>query len=105
MSELKCYMAYVKWFLFLRIHFVRRLINIMKHENECKSQDVGVPVWKKYLLTVDQAAQYFGIGKKKLYFLIDENKDFADSFVVKVGTKSLINRKKFEEFVDSSYSI
>ena len=28
-----------------------------------------VPIWEKYMLTVDEAAQYFGIGEKKIRML------------------------------------
>ena len=32
-----------------------------------------VPIWEKYMLTVDEAVQYFGIGEKKIRMLISEN--------------------------------
>ncbi len=38
-----------------------------------------VPIWKKYTLTVQEAAEYFRIGDKKLRKLIDEHPD-ADLF-------------------------
>ena len=31
-----------------------------------KKQDFSVPIWKEYMLTVEEATQYFGIGEKKL---------------------------------------
>ena len=31
-----------------------------------------VPIWEKYMLTVDEAVQYFGIGEKKIRMLISE---------------------------------
>ena len=34
-----------------------------------------VPIWEKYMLTVDEAVQYFGIGEKKIRMLISENAD------------------------------
>lgn len=34
-----------------------------------------VPIWKKYTLTVQEAAEYFRIGDKKLRKLIDEHPD------------------------------
>lgn len=40
-----------------------------------KSQGLSVPIWEKYMLTVDEAVQYFGIGEKKIRMLIAENLD------------------------------
>ena len=31
---------------------------------------MSVPIWEKYMLTVDEAVQYFGIGEKKIRSLI-----------------------------------
>ncbi|MBP3891136.1 MAG: excisionase [Solobacterium sp.] len=58
-----------------------------------------VPLWEKYVLTVFEAAEYFNIGEKKIRFLINEHlRD--NTFVLVNGTKTLIIRKKFEEFLD-----
>ena len=32
-----------------------------------------IPIWEKYMLTVDEAVQYFGIGEKKIRMLISEH--------------------------------
>ena len=55
-----------------------------------------VPIWEKYMLTVDEAVQYFGIS---------ENTDTDYCFTVQVGNKSLINRHKFEEFLNQTTSL
>ena len=47
-----------------------------------------VPIWEKYMLTVDEAVQYFGIGEKKIRMLISENTDTDYCFTVQVGNKS-----------------
>ena len=58
-----------------------------------------VPLWEKYVLTVFEATEYFNIGEKKIRFLINEHlRD--NTFVLVNGTKTLIIRKKFEEFLD-----
>lgn len=64
-----------------------------------------VPVWEKYMLTVDEAAQYFGIGEKKIRNLIAENMGTDYCFTIQVGNKSLINRHKFEDFLNQTTSI
>ena len=55
------------------------------------------------MLTVDEAVQYFGIGEKKIRMLISENADSDYCFTVQVGNKSLINRRKFEEFLNQNH--
>lgn len=63
---------------------------------------IEVPVCQKANLTLDEAAAYFGIGINKLRDLTNgEN----CSFVLWVGSKRLIKRKLFEEYIAQSYSI
>ena len=56
-----------------------------------------VPIWEKANLTIDEAAAYFGIGTNKLRD-ITSNPDWE--FVIWVGTKRLIKRKKFEKYLE-----
>ena len=44
-------------------------------EESRKTEMNQVPIWKKYTLTVQEAAEYFRIGDKKLRKLIDEHPD------------------------------
>mgnify|MGYP002625237397 CR=1 FL=1 len=61
-----------------------------------------IPIKDKYCLTIDEAAVYSGIGQKK----IRELSDMDDCpFVIWVGAKRLIKRKKFEDYVDRQFSI
>ena len=48
-----------------------------------------VPIWEKANLTIDEAAAYFGITS---------NPDCE--FVIRVGAKRLIKRKKFERYLE-----
>lgn len=66
---------------------------------------MSVPIWEKYMLTVDEAVQYFGIGEKKIRSLIAENMNTEYCFTVQVGNKSLINRQKFETFLNQITSL
>lgn len=62
-----------------------------------------VPIWEKFALTIREAAQYFNIGEKKLRRLAQ---DCGDSgFVLQNGTKVLIKRTKFEEFIETTSSV
>ena len=64
-----------------------------------------VPIWEKYMLTVEEATQYFGIGEKKIRSLIAENSDSEFCFTVQIGAKALINRHKFEEFLNQTTTL
>ena len=37
----------------------------MNDNSKEKRKSVVVPIWEKYMLTVEEAAKYFGIGEKK----------------------------------------
>lgn len=65
----------------------------------------SVPIWEKYMLTVDEAVLYFGIGEKKIRALIVENLNSDYCFTVQIGNKSLINRQKFEDFLNQTTSL
>ena len=57
----------------------------------------AVPIWEKANLTIEEAAAYFGIGTNKLRE-ITSNPDCG--FVIWIGTKRLIKRKKFEKYLE-----
>lgn len=61
-----------------------------------------VPVWEKSNLTLEEAAAYFGIGINKLRLLTD---DANCRFVLWCGSKRLIKRKLFDEYLEKAYSI
>ncbi|OUN99621.1 hypothetical protein B5F98_00105 [Pseudoflavonifractor sp. An44] len=56
-----------------------------------------VPIWKKCLLTLDEAAAYSGMGRGRLMKLSDQD---DCEFVVWNGYKRLFKRKKLEEFIE-----
>ena len=56
-----------------------------------------VPILDMANLTIDEAAAYFGIGTNKLRE-ITSNPDCE--FVIRVGAKRLIKRKKFERYLE-----
>jgi excisionase family DNA binding protein len=61
-----------------------------------------VPIWKKSNLTIEEAAAYSGIGMNKLRQLTD---DEQCQFVLWIGTKRLVKRRKLDEYIEKSYSI
>lgn len=62
-----------------------------------------VPIWKKYSLNISEAAEYYGIGEKRLRQIANENPG-AD-FILEIGSHTRIKRRMFEEYLDSSTTV
>ena len=65
--------------------------------NETKNT---IPVWKKYSLSIQEAAEYYGIGEKRLRQIITDN-PCAD-FILEIGSHVRIKRLLFEKYLDES---
>ena len=61
-----------------------------------------VPIADKALLTLEEAADYFNIGMNKLRELTGDD---HCPFVLWNGSKRLIKREPFKEFLYKQYSI
>ena len=61
-----------------------------------------VPIWEKSNLTLEEAAAYSGIGINKLRSLSDNE---HCQFVLWVGSKRLIKRRKLDEYTERMYSL
>lgn len=72
----------------------------MKHDD---IKRIDIPLWEKYTLTVNEASVYFHIGDKKLRQIIADDPD-AD-YLIKVGNRQMIKRKRFEQFLDRQEAI
>ncbi len=55
------------------------------------------------MLTVREAAEYFGIGEHKLRDILDRNPD--KNLSIWNGNRQLIRRKRLEEYLDECDSI
>lgn len=66
------------------------------------TKKIEVPVWERFTITIEEAAQYFGIGTSKLRELSNEDNC---PFVLWVGNKRLIKRWKLEEYLTELKSI
>ena len=62
-------------------------------------EKVTVPVWEKYMLSIEEAAEYFGVGAKKLRERVEEDAD--KKFIVVDEGRARIKRRLFEAYVDS----
>ena len=60
-----------------------------------------IPIWEKSNLTLEEAAAYSGIGINKLRQLTN---DEDCEFILWLGTKRLIKRRKFDEYIEKLYA-
>ena len=64
--------------------------------------EVKVPIHLKMTLTIKEAAEYSNIGINKIDALLKEPKC---PFVLYVGTKKLVKRKEFEDYISKKIFI
>lgn len=57
-----------------------------------------VPIWEKYVLSVDETAKYFRIGQKRLRSLINENP--SAEYLISIGNRVYFKRTLFEKFIN-----
>lgn len=67
-----------------------------------EQQEMLLPIDRKMLLSIREAAEYSNIGINKIDELL---KQPNCPFVLYVGTKKLVKRKAFEEFIESKIVI
>ena len=84
--------------LFLSVPTIDRRVRKIRNKIERLDDMNGVPIWEKANLTIEEAAEYSNVGIHKIYELA--NKPDCD-FVLFVGKKRLIKRKKFEKFLEN----
>lgn len=59
---------------------------------------IQVPIWERANLTIDEASVYFHIGVHKLREMTN---DPSADYVLEIGSRRLIKRKKFEKYLES----
>lgn len=67
-----------------------------------RSRSSEVPLWHRQNISVEEASGYTGLGRDTIYSLTQE--DDCD-FVLKVGHRTMIKRKKFENYLENLSSI
>ena len=65
-------------------------------------QDMRLPIDRKMLLSIREAAEYSNIGINKIDEML---KQPNCPFVLFVGTKKLVKRKAFEAYIDGMVAI
>ncbi len=63
---------------------------------------ISVPIEHKMNLTIKEAAEYSNIGQNRIEKLLRAH---GCPFLLCVGSKKLIKRKKFEEFIEQIMEI
>ena len=81
---------------------VRRLGVIFQRFQKARNYMKEVPIWEKSNLTLEEAAAYSGIGINKLRQMTD---DENCEFVLWIGNKRLIKRRKLDEYIEKMYSV
>lgn len=62
-----------------------------------------VPIWQKYTLSIEEAAEYFRIGQKRLRQMVADNPS-AD-YILLNGNRVQIKRKLFEDYIDAATTV
>ena len=68
-----------------------------------ETKGLDMPFWEKYTLTVNEAILYFHICEKKMNEILGYYPD-AD-FILRSGKRTMIKRKRFEQFIDRQVAI
>jgi excisionase family DNA binding protein len=63
------------------------------------SDEVKIPIYEAYTLSIEEAAEYFGIGQTRLRRLIRLNPNAE--YLISIGNRTRIKRVKFEQFIDT----
>lgn len=61
-----------------------------------------MPIWEKLNLTIEEASEYSNIGVNKIREI---SNDDNCPFVLWIGNKRLIKRRKFDEYIEKTYSL
>lgn len=67
-----------------------------------RKRKFDIPIWCISNLSIEEAAAYSGIGMAKLYEMT-ESEDCP--FVLWIGSRRMIKRKAFDEYIERQYSI
>ena len=62
-----------------------------------------LPWWQKYSLSLEEAAEYFGISYKKLRIFCKEHAD--EDFIIWNGNRALLKRERFERYLDTNVTM
>ena len=64
---------------------------------------VSIAAEDKFCMTIEEAAAYFNIGRKRLVNFLDSPE--GSELMLTVGVKRLVKRKKMEQYLNRLYSL
>lgn len=67
-----------------------------------KAPKFDIPIWHKSNLTIEEASAYSGIGISKLYEMTAKE---DCPFVLWIGSRRMIKRQVFDNYIIKMYSI
>lgn len=82
--------------------FVNRMEKESLSEKGDRKVRTKVPIYQKGLLTLEEAAEYTGLGVHKLRSI---SNDERCEFVLWNGSKRMFKRRKLDAYLDEAYSI
>ena len=71
-------------------------------DNQSHSRIEALPIDRKLALTIREAAEYSNIGINKIDWLLRQR---DCPFVLYIGTKKLVKRREFEEYISNAFAI
>lgn len=74
----------------------------MDEDKVTRTRQREVPIWERSLLTINEAADYTGIGIHKLRRLADKRNS---NLVIWIGSRRMFKRRKLDEYLDNAVSI
>ena len=80
----------------------RKKRGVRMSNSSVKKLSYNVPLWHQPNLSIEEASIYSNIGTGKLYEMT-EKQDCP--FVLWIGSRRMIKRKIFEEYIANQYSI
>lgn len=60
-------------------------------------ESMSIPIWEKQNLTIKEASMYSGIGETTIRSLLKQKNC---PFLLMVGKKQLVKKKKFDEYIE-----
>ena len=74
----------------------------MEEERKGRQRKREVPIWERSLLTIEEAADYTGIGVNRLRMLAESSNS---NLVIWIGSRRMFKRKRLEEYLDEASSV
>jgi len=65
-------------------------------------KEANIPIHEKYALSIDEACQYFSIGRDKMYELVKQE---GCPYALHNGRTLLVKRKAMEKYLEQMYYI